>query len=426
MSRLKKLFEHSDTIFKAVLVSIMLLEFIMLPWIVNQIVMWGDLELESANVTGLIVAPFVLFLLLTPVAVYLARFRRFADFLLRLVLIPLIIVQIIIDLILYLYLIRSPLFDYLFPLDIASLPSGWLKPEAMPIILIGTWLIVGFGILIPVVTTCLFALNKSYIRNEPDEAGNVKTVANFIPSVLLGFALFSLMMSMRWGSSWGFPLVHMCWLVALIPVLLLLFPSKKYMASGPSVFPESIKIRLLSGASVFYFLGIYLFLAEFNANTAASGSLMWLVLTTTSLVLLSIYYKKASNKGLGINASGFSNKSAILTWAILIGLHMLINTGGISAAILRFDMLWIGLSMIFLATIPFLLQAMDKKQPRVILPLGIRLFVWLIAFIIGAAIPILSHIGDPLSTYIVYVLDVFSIIILIGFVFVKARKPQSR
>lgn len=363
---------------------------------------------------------FIFFMMLSPIV---ARNKKISVILLKVILIPVIIIQAIMDLIVYLYLIRSPLINFLLPLDISSLPSGWLKPDELPVIFMAVWMIIGYGVLIPIISTIIFSLNG--------KSKNGKTqkfiVSKESPMILaVGFGIFSVIMAFRWGSSWGLPFVQFVWLLIYLPIILYFIPSSAKLKDIFTRDTDANYGRTMPTSSLVFLGASFVVSVEFNSSSSVSSSILWLALSIGSafIILITVLHtKKVQSESKGDNISRmeglgkiydtlWSLKFAIITWILSIALQMIIISEGINAYLVTSSDLWTIFALSLVPLLPFAIYTISRTKPRLALPLFLRMFFWTLSFFIGAAIPYLSMISHPITIYLVYVLDAVSILIM--------------
>lgn len=393
-------------VYRIFLIAIYLSQFSMIPWIINNVVNWSDLNFNDLKISYLAIISILIFIFYTPFLTKLAknelRFIAIIKLLSKILLPVIIIIQLILDLLFYFLTNRIILMESIFSTELKVLISGWLSNERAPVILSILWIFISFGILIPIIITILYKFpeNNINIKNELKSTHkNLKLEYHF------GSIIFGLYMIFKSNGLWSLPLAHFIFCLFISPIIIYIpiFNKIDYSNStSKSNTYEIFNIKLISGCClllIFYFV-ITIDLYQFE--NSFTNFYVWFPFIIGNLILI----KFKSNR--------IRKRFLIGIWIMTIASLILVDAVSLKESIIMFYGVSSSIAMFGISFFIELLTKLKLNKQKLKSPLSFRLFCWMLSILLGLVLSPFINIMDPLSTYISFIIFLLiGIIILI-------------
>lgn len=414
-SKLNSIFtdQNQKILLKGILISLFFLQIMFLSWIINNILLWSDVDFEDIPILYALIIPIVMIVLVLPILPKLMRFTKLISLIRRPFLFIGLIGQLITDYLLYGSI--NGLFLMFGGSEFGGpLPATWLSVDPTPVMLSGIWIIITFTLVVPSI------LLNLYCYNDSDQHHKV--------SWHWGFIILCLMMITRIGSMWSMPYNHLIWTGIMFPFLTYIeFPALND-TSKPN---ERINMMVLPTAGIIMMLFFWIVEEQVFSGTSLSLGLIWIApLITNAIILFNYGSERKSTVKILEPSSDEDFKTSRSVFGGIYGSLLIISGCVISISIFSWfaetSLVWIILGLCCLSFIPEILLLQKSSRSILKAPDFIRHFCWILSGIIGIIFPLIASIYDPISTYFGFIILGINAIFVIPPYFKKARVRMSK
>lgn len=383
--------QNQKIILKGLLISLLFLQIVFLSWIINNILLWSDLDFEDVPILYSLFIPIIIILVILPIFPKLMKYNNLIHIIRRYFLLFGLIGQIIIDYLLYGSL--NNIFLLFGGLEFGgSLPAGWLSINPTPVVLSVIWILITFTFVVPSI------LINLYCHNDSDQHHKL--------SWHLGYIIFSIIMITRIGSTWSMPYNHLIWTGLMFPFLIYITLNNSREIPKQN---DRMNMMVLPSSSILVILFFWIIEEQVFSGNSLSLGLVWIApLVTNIIILLNI---RSESKKIERLSHSSSDDVFKLNRTIFGGLYasILIITCclilvSLNSWFAELSLIWFILGLSCLSFIPEILLLQKTTQSSLKAPDFIRYFFWILSSIIGMVFPLVISIYDPISTYFSFII----------------------